>query len=262
MIKILKKVLKIMVIILIIAVVGVGIFFGVKYAMFLKYKNDVKDLTAHVQYTAHTGCCGTKANSIDSIVVGESYGVDIVEFDLNFDKGKNPVLSHDEPKGGEVSLEEAFAKLSTYENLYVNVDAKKFEGLGLVQDMAIKYNMLDRIFFTGISEKEAEVVKRTAPEVEYYLNVEVKNPSQHTDEYLMSLVDKVKNAGAIGINFNKKNASKKLVDVFHENGLLVSIFTVDSEFELYKILSYAPDNITTRNPDKLQEILKEKKENA
>ena len=76
--------------------------------------------------------------------------------------------------------------------------------------------------------------------------------------YLLSLVEKVKNAGAIGINFNYKSASKELVDVFHENGLLVSIWTVDNEDNMYKILSFGPDNITTRNPNKLSKIILEK----
>ncbi len=247
-----------MVIFLIVVAIVIGMFFGIKYAMLMSYKKDLKELPAGFTYTAHTGCCATADNSIKSITVGEEYGVDIVEFDLNFDKNQNPVLSHDNPKGGEVTLEEAFAKISTYENLQVNVDAKKYDGLWMVQDLAIKYGVLDRIFFTGITEKEAEIVQKTAPDVKYYLNVNVKKPTKHTDEYLMSLVKKVKDAGAIGINFNKNSASQKLVDTFHENGLLVSIFTVDKEFEMYRILSYAPDNITTRNPDILQEILKER----
>lgn len=79
-----------------------------------------------------------------------------------------------------------------------------------------------------------------------------KNTNQ---EYLLSLVEKVQNAGAIGINFNYKSASKELVDVFHENGLLVSIWTVDSKYSMYKILSFGPDNITTRHPDKLSKII-------
>ena len=60
------------------------------------------------------------------------------------------------------------------------------------------------------------------------------------------------------INFNYKNASKELVDIFHENDLLVSIWTVDSEYNMYKILSFGPDNITTRHPDKLSAIVSQK----
>ena len=67
-------------------------------------------------YTAHTGCCNTKPNTLECIDVGVKYGAQIVEFDLRFDENKEPVLSHDEPVGGEVTLDEAFAKISEIEN--------------------------------------------------------------------------------------------------------------------------------------------------
>ncbi len=209
-------------------------------------------------YTAHTGCCGTDDNSIASIEKGAAYGAHIVEFDLRFDENENPILSHDEPVGGEVTLEEAFKKVSEYENLKVNVDAKTYEALWKVQELASQHNILDRIFFTGIGEDAVDVTRKTAPQVEYYLNMKVKMPLLHSTAYLQSLVNKVKECGAIGINFNHKSASRKLVEFFHQNNLLVSIFTVDKEPKMRKILSYGADNITTRNPDVLQRVLKEK----
>lgn len=208
-------------------------------------------------YTAHTGCCGTQANSIASIEKGVSCGANIVEFDLKFTKSGEPVLCHDAIKGNEVTVDEAFAKISEYDGIYVNVDRKTSDALHKIPELAKKHGISDRIFFTGVEEEAVEAVKKACPGVDYYLNMEVKKPSKHTDEYLLSLVEKVKECGAVGINFNKKSASKKLVDTFHENGLLVSIFTVDKKAEMYKILLFAPDNITTRNPDLLGEILKD-----
>ena len=100
-----------------------------------------------------------------------------------------------------------------------------------------------------------DCVRNNSPQVKYFLNVDVQK-SKNTDEiYLLSLVEKVKNAGAVGINFNYKNASKELVEVFRNNGFLVSIWTVDDEYNMYKILSFEPDNMTTRHPDKLSEIV-------
>ncbi len=207
--------------------------------------------------TAHTGCCGTKANSIASIEKGASCGAHIVEFDLKFTEDGEPVLCHDAINGTEVTLDEALAKISEYDALRVNVDRKTSDALHKVTELAEKHGVGDRIFFTGVEEEAVEAVKTACPQMDYYLNMSVKKPSKHTDEYLLSLVEKVKGCGAVGINFNKKSASKKLVDTFHENGLLVSIFTVDKKSEMYKILLFAPDNITTRNPDLLQEILKD-----
>ncbi len=207
-----------------------------------------------VMYTAHTGCMGTKANSIQSIEAGYKNGASIVEFDLNYDKNGEPVLSHDEPKGNEVTLDDAFGKVASYENLRVNVDVKDDRYLEKIKPLAQKHGIENRIFFTGIHDGFVEKAKSTG--VEYYLNVSVDKKRKHTEEYLLSLVKKVKDAGAIGINFHHGNATKKLVKTFHENGLLVSIWTVDNKIAMRRILSFSPDNITTRKPDKLRKIIK------
>ncbi len=207
-------------------------------------------------YTAHTGCMGTDDNSLESIDVAVKYGAGIAEFDLNFTENGDPVLAHDAPKGGEITLDEAFKKVSEYDNLRVNVDIKSTAALEKVRPLAEKYGIEQRIFYTGVHDGFLDAVCTSGGDVEYYLNVDVEPESKHTQEYLMSLVQKVKDSGAIGINFNKKNASKALVDAFHANGLLVSVWTVDSEYDMYRVLSYAPDNITTRHPDKLSEAIK------
>ncbi len=193
--------------------------------------------------TAHTGCMKTKENSLESIEAGIKNGADIVEFDLSF-FGDIPVLSHDKPKGGEVTLKEAFKKVSEYENIKANVDVKETTYLEKVLPLAEEYGIENRIFFTGIKDEFVPFAKETG--IEYYLNVNVEKKRKQTEEYLLSLVEKVKNAGAIGINFNKNNATKRLVDVFHENNLLVSIWTVDRKHQMKKIIAMNPDNITTR----------------
>ena len=222
-----------------------------------RFKNMPLKITDDFTYTAHTGCLNTKANSLESIDVGFRNGATIIEFDLNFNKENEPVLAHDEPKGGEVTLDEAFKRVSRYEDLCVNVDVKKCSDLALVEMLAKKYDIIKRIFFTGIEKKDTEIVKKSCPNVDYYLNVAVAKPNKQTDEYLESLVKEIKACGAVGINFNKDNATDRLVEVFHKNGLLVSIWTVNDEKEIYRILSYGPDNITTKRPDLLKACVEE-----
>lgn len=249
--------------IILIAVIGIilvaAIVFGVLFinnqVQINKYKNIPLNLPDDFTYTGHTGCMDTEDNSLESIDIAVKYGAQIVEFDLNFNSENEPVLAHDDPKGGEVTLDEAFERVSKYDGLKVNVDVKNTQALEKVAPLAEKHGILDRIFYTGITENDVEVVRNYSPKVEYFLNMDVLSPKKHTEEYLLSLVQKVKDCGAIGINFNKDNASKELVDTFHENGLLVSIWTVSNDKDIYRILSYAPDNITTRRPDKLQEVL-------
>ena len=222
-----------------------------------EYKNADIKLPDGFTITAHTGCMDTEENTLESIKTGAENGASIVEFDLYFTKDGEPVLAHDEPVGGEVTLDEAFEYISKIPNIKVNVDVKTCDALEKVYPTAQKHGIENRIFYTGINEEDVETVKKDSPQVTYYLNVDVEKSKATDKEYLLFLVEKVKNAGAVGINFNYKSATKELVEVFHENGLLVSIWTVNDEYNMYKILSFAPDNITTRNPDELSRIVKE-----
>ena len=220
-------------------------------------KKTVNNLPKDFTITAHTGCMGTVQNSLESIKAGVRNGASVVEFDLRFTSDGEPVLSHDEPVGGEVTLDEAFKLVSEIENIKVNVDIKTCDALWKVYPSAQKYGIEKRIFYTGVNKDFVESVKKDSPEVPYYLNMKVNTWRKNSKKYILSLVEKVKNAGAMGINFKYIGASKKLVKIFREKGLLVSIWTVDNERNMYRILSFTPDNITTRNPDKLSKIVKE-----
>ncbi len=253
-----KKILIPTVALITIAIIATTIFFGVRTMKLNEYKNAELNLPDGFTITAHTGCMKTEDNSLESIKVGIENGAKIVEFDLYFNEKGEPVLAHDEPVGGEVTLNEAFAYLAKYKNIQANVDIKTVDALEKVYPLAKANNVEDRIFYTGVGEEDVETVRKDSPEIKYFLNVDV-DKSQNTDkEYLLSLVEKVKKAGAIGINFNYKAASKELVNIFHENGLLVSIWTVNDEYNMYKILSFGPDNITTRHPDELAKIVDQK----
>ncbi len=220
-----------------------------------EFENGLSILSAEFTCTAHTGCMETEENSLEAIDAGVKNGAQIVEFDLNFNENNEPILSHDAPTGEEVTLDEAFKKVSEYDNLKVNVDLKSCAALDKIKITAEQYGVLERIFFTGVNDEFLEYVKNADLGIPYYLNVNVESKKNHDAEYINSLVQKVKNSGAIGINFNKDNASAELVDAFHNNRLLVSIWTVDKERDMKKILSYCPDNITTRNPKLLNELI-------
>lgn len=75
-------------------------------------------------------------------------------------------------------------------------------------------------------------------------------------EYLRRTADEIKHAGAVGINCKYTYLSKALVEVMHECGLSVSVWTVDKKPLMLYVLSLAPDNITTRNPRLLMSLIK------
>ncbi len=205
--------------------------------------------------TAHTGCEKTRDNSLDAITLGWGYGADIVEFDLNFNKDGIAVLSHNEPKGNEVTLDEAFSLISGYNKLRVNVDVKNTLDLKQVFILAEKHGILDRIFFTGITADFVEDVKNQTPEVLFYYNKSIDKTKINDTSYINSLIEEVKAVGAAGLNIHYKSCSNLLVSEFHKAGLQVSVWTVNKKHHMAKILTMGCDNITTRKPSELMSII-------
>ncbi len=206
--------------------------------------------------TAHTGCEGTKDNSLEAIKAGANAGADIVEFDLRFDKDGRGILSHDETEGQAVTLEEAFELISSFEKLKVNVDCKTTDNLGEVYRLSEKYGITDRIFYTGIEEKDVDAARTQTPGITYFLNYPAKSLKKNNGKYIRSLISLTKEKGAVGLNIKYTRCSKKMVRLFREEGLMVSVWTANTPRVMKKCLSFAPDNITTRYPKTLIEIIK------
>lgn len=220
-----------------------------------KVKASVKRLPDSFTLTAHTGCEKTPDNSLVAIKSAFESGADIVEFDLNFDENGKPVLSHDEPKGTCVTLDEAFCFVAENDKLKVNVDVKNTKDLKAVVERANKFGLGERIFYTGITENDVDAVINQTPEVRYFLNYSVDKAKKCDKIYLESLADKVEKLGAVGINLNYHYCSKELVEMFHSRGLLVSVWTVNNKYAMYRVMLMSPDNITTRFPSDLKKII-------
>ncbi len=252
-----KKRTKIIIGLTVVAISGAGLTAGIVTYTNNKIKNSPAIIPEGFTVTAHTGCEGTQDNSLEAIEKGAATA-DIVEFDLNFTESGEPVLAHDKAEADSITLEEAFNTVAKYENLRVNVDCKATDNLKIVPEIAEKCGILDRIFYTGIEEKDVEAVKMQTPDVEYYLNFDVNKSKKNDEEYISSLVQKVKDAGAKGLNINFGGASKKMVDIFHSEGLEVSVWTVNKEMQMHKVLALGCDNITTRQPAMLRDVIESK----
>lgn len=238
------------------AAVGAAVLYAVNETK--KLENMKFSFPEGFTVTAHTGTMGTEENTIESMRVG-SENADIIEFDVLSGKDGVPRLAHTEIVPSSPTLAEAFEFIKNHESIKANVDMKKAENLAEVQRLAKEYGVLDRIFFTGIRENDVPAVRKDSPEISYFLNFDVKKQKNKDGAYLQSLADKVKALGAVGLNIHYGGASKELIDVFHENGLLVSLWTANTDKEILKVLSLSPDNITSRNPDRVHMIIEEHK---
>ena len=175
---------------------------------------------------------------------------------MYFDKNGVPYLSHGELKGKEIKLEEAFKFFTNNPNVKGNIDVKKVDNMPAVFDLIKSYKLSYRVFFTGVVEKFVEAVKNGCPGIPYYLNYKPKYLKLNNQQYIDELVIFVKDTGAIGINMPHYYLSEKLVKTFHEEGLLVSVWTVDAEYYMLRAIYYRPDNITTKKPSKLKKLIR------
>ena len=207
--------------------------------------------------TAHTGCGGTRMNSLESIRSAICSYADITEFDLNFTPAGIPVLSHDTPRADRkyTTLEEAFALLSAHPDIKINIDVKTTDRLELIPPIIEKYALSDRAFFTGVKQSFIPDVIKKAPSVPRFLNLYPNPAALISKKYIESLIDITKSSGCVGANVNLMLCNKRTVDMFHNAGLTVSLWTANAPWQMKLALSMAPDNITTKNVLTLKQLI-------
>ena len=207
--------------------------------------------------TAHTGCLGTKANSLDSLRAALESGANAVEFDVRFQTDGTPVLSHDavQDYGKSPRLADAFALIAQKDGVQVNLDLKQTDHLPEIARLGKEAGLLGRLFFTGVGVDDAQTVARECPEIPYYLNLSPDVKQKDSEAYWRRAADQIRLCRAIGINCHYDAASETLVRVMREQGMLVSFWTVDRKADMARIAALGPDNITTKEPIKLRELI-------
>lgn len=200
--------------------------------------------------TWHAGAMDTMPNTIESIELAIKNDAQIIEIDVTFRPDGTPVIIHaDAPAQNEgILFEDAINVLSKC-SCMVNLDIKSTANLSAVDEIISKYSMMSRVFYTGVFEDWVERVRNNSA-IPFYLNYPVSE-----SECAQSVADKAKKLGVIGINANFNGVTQNFVDIIHQNGLEVSLWTANTEEEMKKVASLNPDNITTKRPDLLKKIL-------
>ena len=216
------------------------------------------NLPENFTVTAHSGCEKTTPNSLDSLKAADKLNCDIAEVDVRFTDEGIPVMAHDRNFSDVTALEDAFSLVSGFDRLKLNLDIKETTHLADIIPLAEKYSMTDRVFCTGIFEKDTQEMKKQLPGYTYYLNMGIKPAVFQTKRYLDKICRIIKENGAVGINCNHKKVTKKMVDYLHKNNLFVSLWTVDNEKDMKRVLSLCPDNITTRHPSELKKLISDR----
>ncbi len=227
------------------------------YAFTKSYDSRKLNFVDGFTITAHSGAFGTEANSLEFIKTAIDNKVDIAEIDIRQRPDGTVVMGHDiittNNDGVEITIVFETVKAS---KLMLNLDVKDVKALPDLYKLINEYKLNDRVFLTGIETYQAEDAARDCPGIDYYINYVPSRFKIFTDDYQKKLLKMLEKTGGIGINCNHTYASRTLSDFLHQNGYKLSVWTVDEEYQMKRALVNEPDNITTKEVERLRNLIK------
>ena len=206
---------------------------------------------------AHTGCMGTKMNSRESILAGIQEQADYIEVDVRF-LGDRAVLTHDRPELGNEyqSLEEAVRLVRDAEPVRLALDLKEWDRIGEVAALLEQYDMLGRSIYLGNFMEDMDVMMRWGKGVACFPNVYPEQAAGLDEDGRKSLAERVKRLGARAVGMNYRAVTPELIQALHEQGIMLSAWTVELETDMRRLMAWGADFITSDRPDLVRACMK------
>lgn len=207
--------------------------------------------------TVHTGAYNTQMNSIDSVKVAIDNNAKVIEVDIRQRPDGTVVMAHDlvVTNNDGVPFEEIVPLLKGTD-VRINLDIKETRVLNNLHKILAENELLEQSFLTGIETINVKAVKESdCADMEYYLNYMPSRSRVFFDEYRTKLIDLLNETDAVGINCNYKYANSQLSGLLHKNGYKLSVWTVNTERRAKKMLAIKPDNITTKEPQMIDNVI-------
>jgi glycerophosphoryl diester phosphodiesterase len=229
--------------------------------------------------TAHSGCEQTIPNTIDSVLAGIASGADVVEIDIQTSADGKPVLSHDpfmttESQQHLVISEYTYGELDTLagplvsftevlhlikeRNSILNVDLKDVHSIVAIHDAIRSCDVYDSVVFSGCQQNWAQLIATTYPELQVLLNVyydaEQLSDTDQYGRFVREICADARKTGTCGINIDYTMCRPELVSYARKRFIPVSVWTVDSDADMEKMLSLGVFAITTYYPRRLIQL--------
>lgn len=239
-------------------VVSVAMVIGVAdYAVTKTYDEMELTFVEDFTVTAHTGAYNTQMNSVDFVQAAIDNGAKIIELDIRQRPDNTVVMSHElvVTNNDGTPLEGALELLKGTD-IKINLDIKETRVLNNLYRLLVEYNLAEQSFLTGIEMINVKALKESdCANMEYYLNYIPSRAKVFFDDYRTKLIELLEDTGAIGINCNYKYANSQLSNLLHKKGYKLSVWTVDKERTAKKMLAIKPDNITTKDPEMINNVI-------
>ena len=235
-------------------IISVFMVIGVaEYAVTKSYDERKLSFVENFTITAHSGSFDTVENSLDFVQAAINNNVEVVELDVRQRPNGTLVMAHDIviTNNDGVPIADAFEILKGT-SILINLDIKETRTLNALHDLLVEYELYGNAFLTGIESADVDAVKEsTCADLDFYLNCQPSRMRIFTEDYRAKLLQTLEGTGAIGVNCNYKYAGGQLSELLHENGYKLSVWTVNKQKDMKRVLLLKPDNITTKQYDLL-----------
>ena len=239
-------------------IVSVLMIIGVAdYAITKTYDQIELSFTDDFTVTSLSGAYNTDMNSLEFVKTAINNNAQIIELDIRQRPDDTVVMSNEIVVTNNEGVPfEDVAKLLENANVRLNLDIKETRVLDNLYIILEKYNLVERTFLTGIETINVKAVKESAcADMEYYLNYMPSRVRVFFDEYREKLIDLLDETGAVGINCNYKYAGAQLSSLLHKNGYKLSVWNVNSERKINKMLAIKPNNLGTKKPEMVKKVI-------
>ena len=195
--------------------------------------------------TAHSGCNGTKMNSMAYLEYAVGIPVDALEIDIRRAASGRLVLGHDPAEDGALALEAAFRFLSD-KTIDINCDLKHAGLASDVLDCAAQCGVaVRRIIFTGVIPERP--VRQAGARV--FVNAEELIPGFDVPpmrpQRIEALIARCREAGYAVVNLDHRLCDAQLIRACREAGIGLSVWTVDDLEAIRAFKAMGVVNITT-----------------
>ena len=239
---------------------------------------------------AHRGASGDyPENTMLAFEKAIEIGIDGIELDVHKSKDGQLVVIHDEDiqrtfKGKglvqDYTLEELqqfmcrkfeFIKndnckiptlrdvfeLIKNEDLILNIEAKTdIIHYDLEQDvlnLINEYKLQNKVLISSFNHYSLNIFQNLDDSLAYGALYEYEEDYSSEE----NVVEHAKKLNVYSINIDKSLVSKEMVDLAHENGLKIYVYTINKPNDMRKMIDFGVDAIFSDYPDLMNEILKE-----
>ena len=195
------------------------------------------------------------ANTPESFKAALAFPVDYLEADVRFTPENEAYLSHDPLplplQRNAMRLKELLKLAASHPKVRLNLDMKEYSGIKEMAALIRRSRMTSRVILTGIDRDVVSRVRGRVDGLPYLLNAHpssgIASPRRGPQRSCAS----IRACGALGLNAHYLFVTRRLARALSAAGLSVSVWTVDGEREMRRMLRLPVDNITTNRVDTL-----------